>query len=344
MSHGDTSTTKILIIRFSAFGDVVQTLSVPSALQNAYPGAEIQWITRADMAPLIKEQPCVKKIWSFERNAGVKKLMELAWLLRREKFTHIYDAHNNTRSRIVSFILKPLPFAGPRFIRRSLKRWKRFLLFNLRINKFEQPFSGQRDLLEPLQSWGVSKISPPAPQLFLDGKAKAEAALLIKDWEGAIALAPSAAHFLKRWPVEYWRQLVQSQSHYKFILLGGPEDEFCEEIRAAAPQRVLNLAGRVPLLTSAAIVQLSPLLISNDTWLLHAAEQLGVKAIALMGPAPFGFPSRESTRILELPLKCRPCSKHGQGPCVNKTKYHQCLVDITPEQVGRTLQQEVPHG
>jgi len=55
-----------------------------------------------------------------------------------------------------------------------------------------------------------------------------------------------------------------------------------------------------------------------------------------MGPAPFGFPSRETTKIMQLDLNCRPCSKHGQGPCVNE-KYQRCLVDITPEQVFEAM-------
>lgn len=100
-----------------------------------------------------------------------------------------------------------------------------------------------------------------------------------------------------------------------------------------APERTLNLAGACSLQVSAAVVAESKFLISNDTGLLHVAEQLGTPAIALMGPAPFGFPSRPATSVMEIDLPCRPCSKHGQGPCINKVKFHQCLVDITPSQV-----------
>jgi ADP-heptose:LPS heptosyltransferase len=106
---------------------------------------------------------------------------------------------------------------------------------------------------------------------------------------------------------------------------------------AVDPSRVLNLSGQLSLQESTAAISLCRGLISNDTGLLHVGEQLGKKTIALMGPAPFGFPSRPSTRILELNLPCRPCSKHGQGPCVNE-KFQRCLVDITPEQVHREMQ------
>jgi ADP-heptose:LPS heptosyltransferase len=330
---------KILIIRFSAFGDVVQTLSVPPALKSAFPGAEIHWVTRKDASALVQGHPDIHRVWDYDRKKGIMGLARMGIEMRKAGFTHIYDAHNNLRSHFLTWILRPLGFLnlGPKFIRRSIRRWKRFLLFKLRINKFEMPFSGQRDLLEPLAAWGVAKSPPPAPQIFPNEINKNKAKELLGTFQDAIALAPSSAHFLKRWPKEYWKQLILQFPDQKFVLLGGPQDSFLEEIRAVAPERVLNLSGHSPLSVSTCVVQLSKVLVTNDTWLLHAAEQLGKNAIALMGPAPFGFPCRQTTTIMELKLPCRPCSKHGQGPCTNKARHHQCLVDITPEAVSIEL-------
>lgn len=339
MQTRDPKSAKILIIRFSAFGDVVQTLSVPSALKKAFTQSEIHWVTRKDMSPLLTNHPAIDKVWEFERKSGLLGLIKEAFKLREVGFTHIYDAHNNMRSRVLVWILRPCVFfhLGPHFIRRSIRRWKRFLLFQFRINTFEKPFSGQRDLLEPLTPWGVSKVPPPAPQIFPNTESRKKAEEILGSFTGSVALAPSAAHFLKRWPKEYWKELILLLPEQKFVLLGGPEDSFMEDICTVAPQRVLNLAGKCSLGVSASVVLQAPVLVSNDTWLLHAGEQLGIKTIALMGPAPFGFPSRPTTRIMELDLPCRPCSKHGQGPCVNKHKYHQCLVDITPQQIATEI-------
>ncbi|KYG60900.1 heptosyltransferase [Bdellovibrio bacteriovorus] len=335
----DPKSAKFLIIRFSSFGDVVQTLSVPAAIKKTYPEAQVHWVTRKDMASLLLNHPAIDRIWEFDRKAGFKGLLRLCLQMRQEGFTHIYDAHNNTRSRVISFLLRPLGFMGlgPAFIRRSIRRWKRFLLFRLRINTFEMPFSGQRDLLEPLLPWGVSKYAPPAPQIFPSEESHRKAHEVLGDYAGSVALAPSSAHFLKRWPKEYWKELILLCPGQKFVLLGGPEDSFIEDIHDVAPDRTLNLAGKCSLQVSSAVVAQSSALVSADTGLLHVAEQLGKKAIAMMGPAPFGFPSRPSTRIMEIELPCRPCSKHGQGPCVNKEKFHQCMVDITPQQIAAEL-------
>lgn len=335
---------KILLIRFSSFGDVTQCLSVPSALTARFPGAQVHWVTRRDLAPLLGGHPAIAKVWAFDRREGLSGLLRLGRELRAERFDRIYDAHNNLRSRLLSALLRPplasdRVFSPPLFVRRSIRRWWRFLLFRFRINRFEQPFSGQRDLLEPLEAWGVPRFPPPpAPQLFLDEGARARADELLDGWRGGdfIACAPSAAHALKRWPAEHWRALILALPAEKFVLLGGPEDTFLAEIAAVAPGRVLNLAGRCDLTVSAAIVDRAKTLVTNDTGLLHVAEQRGRPAVALMGPAPFGFPSRPSTAILELDLACRPCSKHGQGPCVNE-KFHRCMVDISPSQVIAAL-------
>lgn len=320
---------KVLILRFSSFGDVVQCLSVPSAIAARYPEAEIHWATRKDLALLLERHPHIAKIWPYDRKTGAKGLVELIGALRAEGFTHVYDAHNTLRSRIISLFLWPRHFA-----RKPGRRLKRFFLFKLRWNLFEQPFSGQRDLLEPLAKWDIPRTSPPPPQIFVDPGAFEEAQHWLATFQpGAFfALAPSAAHYLKRWPVGHWKRLIESMPGTKFVLLGGPEDRFLTDLAAPFGDRVLNLAGRTQLQTSAAIVALSRALITNDTGLLHVAEQLGHPAVALMGPAPFGFPSRPTTTILERKLPCRPCSKHGQGPCVNKT-YQLCLTDISPDEV-----------
>ncbi|MFN8845627.1 MAG: glycosyltransferase family 9 protein [Bdellovibrionales bacterium] len=324
---------RILILRFSSFGDVTQCLSVPAKLRQKWPDSEIHWAVRDDLAILLNNHPDIQKIWSFPRRAGLLELFRFSWLMRRQKFTRVYDAHNSTRSWVIGLILQ---FTSSALVlRKSQKRILRFLLFKLRIDLYQKPRSGQRDLIEPLKAWGISDTLPPPPQLFLLSD-EIESVRKKLPTNQFIALAASAAFELKRWPRDYWVELIHALPQEKFILLGGPEDFFLEEIRKTAPDRVYNWAGKTNLRETSAVVKLSKILISNDTGILHTAEQLGHPSIALMGPAPFGFPSRPLTSILELDLPCRPCSKHGQGPCIN-ANYHQCLKGLSPQLVLKTL-------
>lgn len=324
---------KFLILRFSSFGDVTQCLSVPAKIKEKWPNAQIHWAVRDDLAALLSEHPAVDQIWPFPRKSNLIGLLRFAFLLRRQRFSRVYDAHNSTRSWVISTLIGITTRA--QILRKSQKRWMRFLLFRLRIDLYQKPRSGQRDLLEPLKAWGLDETLPTPPQLHFTNQESQDLQKRLPVTK-FVALAPSAAYELKRWPLEFWKKLIHLHPQENFILLGGPEDTFLETIRTEYPDRVWNWAGRTSLRETALVVKFSKALVANDTGILHTAEQLGHPAIALMGPAPFGFPSRKTTQVLELELPCRPCSKHGQGPCTNVT-FHRCLRDISPERVSTTL-------
>lgn len=326
----------LLIIRFSSIGDILQCLSVPNAFHLKFPASNIDWLVRSDNAFLLQSNPHIINVVSFSRDLGIWGLIKLGFELRKNKYTHIYDAHNNLRSRIISWILVFGRWGkySPWLVRRSKHRFKRFLLFTLRINTFPKPFLGQSSYLEPLVPWlGTAEI-PPSPQLFLSDETLQYVQKKINGTAPFIALVPSAAWEMKRWPIEHWKKLIFLLPNENFVLIGGPMDHFCAEIAAIAPQRVQNLCGKLTLIESCAVIQLARLTISADTGFLHAADQLGKEAIALIGPTAFGYPSRPTTKVLEVnSLKCRPCTKDGSGKCTQKI-YKRCLVEITPQIVA----------
>lgn len=328
---------KILIIRFSSIGDLAQSLSLPSFIKSFYPNAEIHFVTRQDLSEILMNHPAITKIWTLDRKKGFRDLLSFICALRKEKFSHIYDAHNNLRS----LILRTFIPAKKKLVR-PMYRFKRFLLLKFHKNLFEMPFSGQRDLIKPLEKWGMNFKLPKPPQLFIDNETQQSMDQLLSTYnlidQNFLVLIPSATYELKRWPMIHWQELVLKNFDLNFVVLAGPKDDFTAPL--SNYPNVVNLTGKTSLVESAAIIQRSKLVIANDTGLLHFAEQLGKPAIALMGPAPFGFPSRPSTTILEKDLPCRPCSKHGQGPCVNKF-YQECLVGITSDFVNQQLKKKL---
>ena len=322
---------KVLIIRFSSIGDLTQSLSIPSFIKSYVPQAEVHFVTRQDLSQIIQNHPNISKIWTLDRKEGFFGLIRLIKELRKEKFTHIYDAHNNLRSMLIRCFVN-----APNKLVRPMMRFKRFLLLNFHINRFEMPFSGQRDLIKPLEDWGFSFKLPEAPQLFIPESVEINKWNLPKQY---VVLAPSAAYALKRWPIEYFDALVKKFSDLKFVVLAGPEDNFTRALDQNS--NVINLTGKTSLIESAAVLNNCIAAVCNDTGLLHFSEQLGKPTTALMGPTPFGFPSRTSTAILQRELACRPCSKHGQGPCVN-SEFHACLRRISVDEVSGHLIKLLP--
>jgi heptosyltransferase-2 len=127
------------------------------------------------------------------------------------------------------------------------------------------------------------------------------------------------------------------------VIVGGPDDAALGAALAdAGGSRVANAAGVFGLQATAALLQRSRALVSGDTGVMHMATGVGTPVVALFGPTveAFGFfPYAGQTRVLELPLPCRPCSSQGGPRC--PLGHHRCLVDIEPgiahEALGRSL-------
>jgi len=326
---------KILIIRFSSFGDIVHSMSVIGALKDKFPNSEVHWLCRSDFVKLLQSEKRINKVWGFDRKAGLFGLLKYSAQLSSQNFDIIYDAHSNLRSKIASIVLRIMG-AGHLLIRRPKSRIKRILLFKLGINKFPQPFRAMHSYIQPLIPLGVEKkIIPQKWEFSTQTKEKVDQ--LILNYKNNIILVPSAAHAMKRWPVSHWKQLIANLEKYNFVVLGGPEDDFCEEIALIDKMRVQNLAGKLSLEESSYVISKAELVISGDTGLLQVADLLGMPTIALIGPTAFGFPSGEQVKTIDLPLDCRPCTKDGSGSCKN-TVYQRCMVEITAQQVAKNVE------
>lgn len=323
---------KVLIIRFSSFGDIVQCSSVVELIRREFPEARIDWVTRSDFDYLVKLNHDVSHVWSFNKKAGFKGLIDLGLKLRAENYDCVYDAHNNLRSKVLSFILRSR-LHSPNWLVRSKDRLKRILLFTFRVNLFPKPFKGIHSYQAPLAKWG---IIPGSNEKLVTWDFKPEAREKVSPFlqgSKSIVLVPSAAWEMKRWPLDHWKKLIRLMPERHFVVLGGKEDHFCEELKAIDPTRVENLAGKLSLVESCALIEKAELVVSADTGLLHVADVLGVKALSLMGPTAFGFTTGPQIKTMEVDLPCRPCTKDGRGSC-SQDVYQKCMVDITPEKVA----------
>jgi heptosyltransferase-2 len=94
---------------------------------------------------------------------------------------------------------------------------------------------------------------------------------------------------------------------------------------------VTNLAGKLSLLASAALMQKAIMNYVNDSAPMHLASALNAPTCAIYCstvPA-FGFgPLAEKSYVVEInyPLHCRPCGLHGYRACPER--HFKCAYDI----------------
>ena len=85
---------RILIVRLSSIGDIVQCSGAARVLRARYPNAHIDWIVRSDNFELLQNNPYVTQIITFDRQEGLGGWIKLGCqisvicsiLIRAKKF------------------------------------------------------------------------------------------------------------------------------------------------------------------------------------------------------------------------------------------------------------------
>ena len=328
---------RILCVRFSSIGDVLLTTPLVRALRRRYPEAELYFVTKRAMAPLVIENPHLTRVIELDPS---ERITDLARRLRTLGPTHGLDLHGSMRSVALRWLV-PCRWTGY-----SKRKVARTTLISTKINVYgkhvpvaERYFTAAREL-------DVSPDGGP-PEFFLAPAARAH----MKYWLAEVGLdrtpyaviAPGAAHATKRWPVAHWRALTTRlhELGYGVVAAGGPADRELVNALGGSP-RVITVAGEFTLQETGACLAHASVLVSGDTGVMHMATAVGTRVVALFGPTvePFGFyPYTKRATVLERDLSCRPCSPMGTERC--PLGHHRCLTDILPDEVAAAVQQLV---
>jgi heptosyltransferase II len=161
-----------------------------------------------------------------------------------------------------------------------------------------------------------------------------------------VALAPGATYGpAKRWPLPYWKDLIQrllKERKESLLILGGWEEEeylrpLVEENGSRISKRLHLLAGRTSPTVLAAMLSKCKLLVTNDTGPMHVAAGVGVPTVSLFGSTsptwtrPFGV----GHEVIYKHLECSPCF---QRTCPIG---YQCLHAIAVEEVFEAVKRKL---
>ncbi|MFH0920283.1 MAG: glycosyltransferase family 9 protein [Fibrobacterota bacterium] len=325
---------KILVVRLSSLGDVLLTTLTVRALARRFPNAQIDFLTKKAYAPLLASNPRLQNVLTL--NSG--SLFEIFQLRRAVSgYDLIVDLHKNLRSLLITGAQ-----LLPTVVRTRKWTLKRRLLTWLKLNLFKDTQSVAERYLETVRGFGVVDDGQGLEFLPSDDDTREATAIFERHGMGkgeAVALAPGAKWYTKRWPVEKYEALIRMMPDERFIVLGDAGDaEAGERLQAAAPERVVNLAGTTGLGVSGALLKRCRALLTHDTGLMHLACAAHVPVVAIFGSTvrTFGFfPFRARARVLEIDLPCRPCTTLGTHRC--KLGTLECLQGIAVEAAANAL-------
>ena len=323
---------RLLVIRFGALGDLCLTGWFLTALGRRG-RREVTLVTKERFAPLARLFPAVHTVEALPEPGRWHQLLALAGRLRRRRWDRIVDAHAVLRSRLLLLAMRRRPRS--RLAKDTLDRWLR--IAGRRhgpaphlLERLTRLVPGTPVAPPPLPSSGapLSRLAGPAPRQ-------------------GVALAPGARWETKRWPDSKFHDLLQRLVEDRVqpvTVIVGPDEQAwfpgsdLERLARAAPG-VSILAG-ADLPTVARRLAAHRVTVTNDSGLLHLSEATGTPVVALFGPTvrAFGYtPVLACSRLLEVDLPCRPCSRTGSRPCHRGDL--ACLDRIAPAAVHRHVRE-----
>jgi heptosyltransferase-2 len=164
-----------------------------------------------------------------------------------------------------------------------------------------------------------------------------------------LCIAPASVWFTKQFSIEKWVDLI-NELPFKgpIYLIGGPGDKLlCDQILQKINRKsVVNLAGRLSFLASAALQKKAVLNYVNDSAPMHFASAVNAPVVAVYcSTLPnFGFgPLSDGSFIVQTDeaLACRPCGIHGKKQC--PLKHFDCAKTIKMDQLIAPLLQVEQH-
>jgi len=350
---------RILVINPFGIGDVLFTTPAVRQIRESYPGSFIAYWCNRRTADILKNNPCVDKIFAASRGdikkifraskiKGIKAFLSLLLEIKKGAFDTSLDFSLDHRYSLITKLL-----GIKRRIGFNYKNRGRFLTDKINIEGYSHKhvIEYYLDLLNilgiiptyrnmELSANETADIDSKRIPILPDGLKKENAAK-----ETIIGIAPGAGESwgenasFKHWREKNFAELADKliEKHRAKILLLGSEKEkkIAENIVKTMKNKVIDLTGKTTLEELIAVISKIDILITNDGGPLHIAAALGKKTVSIFGPVSetvYGpYPPSEKHIVIKKDIPCRPCYQKFKLPRCLREK--ECINSIGTEEV-----------
>lgn len=330
--------TRMLIMRFSAMGDVAMTIPVIHSLASQHRELRITVLTRNRFVPMFQWLPANVEVRGVDltKYEGMTGLTKLYSELKSYNFDIVADLHDVIRTKYLRTCFR---MAGSKvFVVDKGRKEKHNIIGNGQNGKDIRPMLER--YADVFRSAGYpidvqyTKAFNPLTENFSDVRAVAGRKEVGETW---IGIAPFAAHAQKIYPLDKMRMVANmlAEKGYKIFLFGAGKDE-SNELKSWESSGIKSVCGELGGLHNEMLLmsQLN-LMITMDSANMHIASLVGTPVLSIWGAthpkAGFTGFGQSADNTLQLDLPCRPCSIYGNVEC--KLGDFRCMNGIKPEDI-----------
>ena len=306
---------KVLWIRFSAFGDVLQAIASAQNFKRAYGGAHLTFLSKPEYADILSAHPDVDDVMCWDVSKRPLDFFGAVRRIRAAKFDWLFSMHRSSAAALVAL------FSGvPRRF-----GYNRCLQFCYKTTHWEF-FDGVK----------LDVAARDLPSIFTTDENREQARKMLAGLpQKKLFAVIGASKPQKLWPARHWIEfLTPLASEGWGIVLNGhgtAEAAMAREIEDALQNRgvdkkmIANTVGRTPFLLMAAVAAECTAAAGNDTGPLHLASLMEVPTLGFFGVTDAYKAGYRMRSFRELRVTCP-----NEG-CWNYKCPIECLADISPE-------------
>ena len=284
---------RIMIVRLSALGDIIQTMPVACALRDRFPKAKIDWVCQQGGASLLEGHPALDEVLTVPRRwmRSLDEIRKVRRLLRSKRYDLAIDAQGLLKSASLARLSgakRRVGFAKP---------WGREMSPYLATETVDtRDFVHIIDRnLRLLRPFGVDNPDvrfdmPDFPEAKAAIRRQLEDAGLVLKEDRLAILNVGAGWASKRWPPERFallaRHLAEQHNLISLTVFGGEEEQGLAEQVVQDSEGAARLAPKMSLQGLVELCRVSRIFVGGDTGPLHMAAAVETPSVGLYGPFP----------------------------------------------------------
>jgi len=251
---------RILFITLSNIGDVILTIPTLLKLSKRYKNAKFDIVGDDRSKILFKYCPFINKFFIKDKSKGIKGTISLLRDIRKTNYDIAVDLRSD----------------GLLYLIRADKKFHK--INNKNIHSIEKHYLSIKEQNKKI----------PAPTMWISSEERKKARqLLPKSYKKILAFGLGANSSHKIWPTKFYAELgnMLKQQFDLIVLIGDVKDnEFFSTFSKNYKGPLLNLSGKLDLLTTAAVLEKVQFFIGNDSGLGHIASAVNVNTFTIFGP------------------------------------------------------------
>jgi ADP-heptose:LPS heptosyltransferase len=269
---------KILIIKPSSFGDIVQALPVANALKYGYPKCKITWVVFKGWEDLISLCPDIDETIIWDRKKGIAGFKDALKLAQKTQYDLIIDLQGLLRS---AFFAK-FAYGKEKIGAPGMKEFSNFIIDEV-YPKSSKLNAALRNL-EVVRYLDIGNFELKANIIVDDETIKSADKILSENKIGSrfITIFPFSRGRGKEWSIENYKRLIKF-FHNRFpeiqvVILGNSGGK-----GKIVYDNTVDICGQTNLKELAALLSKSSLSIGSDNGGMHLSCMLNTPSIFIFG-------------------------------------------------------------